>query len=155
MAERIDVGITIKGTQEASDSMNALDQGIKKAGSGMDGLIGLTDKFTGGAATGMINAYKGTLSFIKGLKLTKVALISTGIGAIVVLVGALVAAFMSSEEQAGQMKVQMAKLGAVVDRVKGYFKAAGGYIVGLFSGGPQQALENYNKEMDKLPGSMI
>ena len=154
MAERIDVGITIKGTQEASDSMNALDQGIKKAGSGMDGLIGLTDKFTGGAATGMINAYKGTLSFIKGLKLTKVALISTGIGAIVVLVGALVAAFMSSEEQAGQMKVQMAKLGAVVDRVKGYFKAAGGYIVGLFSGGPQQALENYNKEMDKLPGSM-
>ena len=154
MAERIDVGITIKGTQEASDSMNALDQGIKKAGSGMDGLIGLTDKFTGGAATGMINAYKGTLSFIKGLKLTKVALISTGIGAIVVLVGALVAAFMSSEEQAGQMKVQMAALGAVVDRVTGYFKAAGGYIVGLFSGGPQQALENYNKEMDKLPGSM-
>ena len=154
MAERIDVGITIKGTQEASDSMNALDQGIKKAGSGMDGLIGLTDKFTGGAATGMINAYKGTLTFIKGLKLTKVALISTGIGAIVVLVGALVAAFMSSEEQAGQMKVQMAALGAVVDRVTGYFKAAGGYIVGLFSGGPQQALENYNKEMDKLPGSM-
>lgn len=154
MAERIDVGITIKGTQEASDSMNALDQGIKKAGSGMDGLIGLTDKFTGGAATGMINAYKGTLSFIKGLKLTKVALISTGIGAIVVLVGALVAAFMSSEEQAGQMKVQMAKLGAVVDRVTGYFKAAGGFIVGLFTGGTQKALENYNKEMDKLPGSM-
>ena len=154
MAERIDVGITIKGTQEASDSMNALDQGIKKAGSGMDGLIGLTDKFTGGAATGMINAYKGTLSFIKGLKLTKVALISTGIGAIVVLVGALVAAFMSSEEQAKGLKVMMAGLGAVVDRVTGYFKAAGGFIVGLFTGGTQKALENYNKEMDKLPGSM-
>ncbi len=154
MAERIDVGITIKGTQEASDSMNALDQGIKKAGSGMDGLIGLTDKFTGGAATGMINAYKGTLTFIKGLKLTKVALISTGIGAIVVLVGALVAAFMSSEEQAKGLKVMMAGLGAVVDRVTGYFKAAGGFIVGLFTGGTQKALENYNKEMDKLPGSM-
>ena len=154
MAEKIDVGITIKGTQKASDSMNALDQGIKKAGSGMDGLIGLTDKFTGGAASGMINAYKGTLSFIKGLKLTKVALISTGIGAIVVLVGALVAAFMSSEEQAKGLKVMMAGLGAVVDRVTGYFKAAGGFIVGLFTGGTQKALENYNKEMNKLPGSM-
>jgi hypothetical protein len=154
MAEKIEVGITIKGTQKASDSMNALDQGIKKAGSGMDGLVGLTDKFTGGAATGMINAYKGTLTFIKGLKLTKVALISTGIGAIVVLVGALVAAFMSSEEQAKGLKVMMAGLGAVVDRVTGYFKAAGGFIVGLFTGGTQKALENYNKEMDKLPGSM-
>ena len=48
----------------------------------------------------------------------------------------------------------MAGLGAVVDRVTGYFKAAGGFIVGLFTGGTQKALENYNKEMAKLPGSM-
>lgn len=154
MAEKIEVGVTVKGTKDATKELNALDQGIKNAGSGMEGLIGITDKFTGGAATGMIKAYKGTLTFIKGLKLTKVALISTGIGAIVVLVGALVGAFLSSEKQAKQFKVTMAGLGAVVDRVTGYFKAAGGFIVGLFTGGTQKALENYNKEMDKLPGSM-
>jgi hypothetical protein len=154
MAEKIEVGVTVKGTKDATKELNALDQGIKNAGSGMEGLIGITDKFTGGAATGMIKAYKGTLTFIKGLKLTKVALISTGIGAIVVLVGALVGAFLSSEKQAKKFKVTMAGLGAVVDRVKGYFKALGGFIVGLFTGGTQKALKNYNKEMDKLPGSM-
>ena len=67
----------------------------------------------------MIKAYKGTKSFINGLKLTKVALISTGIGAIVVLVGALVAAFLSSEEQAKKLKVMMAGLGAVIWIVTG------------------------------------
>lgn len=154
MAEDLNVGLKVKGTKEATKELNALDQGIKNAGSGMEGLIGITDKFTGGAATGMIKAYKGALTFIKGLKLTKVALISTGIGAIVVLVGALVGAFMSSGKQAKKLKVMMAGLGAVVDRVSGYFKAAGGFIVGLFTGGPQKALENYNKEMAKLPGSM-
>lgn len=154
MAEDLNVGLKVKGTKEATKELNALDQGIKNAGSGMEGLIGITDKFTGGAATGMIKAYKGALTFIKGLKLTKVALISTGIGAIVVLVGALVGAFMSSGKQAKKLKVMMAGLGAVVDRVSGYFKAAGGFIVGLFTGGPQKALENYNNEMAKLPGSM-
>ena len=135
MAENVDVKFNVKGSKDATKDIDALDQGIKNAGSGMEGLIGLTDKFTGGAATGMIKAYKGTKSFINGLKLTKVALISTGIGAIVVLVGALVAAFLSSEEQAKKLKVMMAGLGAVVDRVTGYFKAAGGFIVGLFTGG--------------------
>ena len=154
MAEKIEVGVTIKGTKAASQEMNSLDKGIKNAGSGMKGLVGITDKFTGGAATGMINAYKGTLNFIKGLKLTKVALISTGIGAIVVLVGALVAAFLSTEEQAAKLKVMFAGLGAVVNRVTGFFKALGGFIVGLFTGGTEEALKNYNKEMSKLPGSM-
>jgi len=154
MAEKVDVNLKVKGVKEATTELNALEAGIKNSGSAMEGLVGLADKFTGGAASGMIKAYKGTLSFIKGLKLTKVALISTGIGAIVVLVGALVAAFLSTEEQAKKLKVMFAGLGAVVNRVTGFFKALGGFIVGLFTGGTEKALKNYNKQMSKLPGSM-
>ena len=154
MAEKIEVGVTIKGTQSASNELNALDDGIKKLGSGMDGLVTATDKFTGGAATGMVSAYRGTLTFIKGLKLTKIALISTGIGAIVVVIGALVAAFMSSESQAQSMKVSMAGLGGAVEKVTTFVSALGGWITGLFSGGVTGAMENYRKELDKMPGSM-
>lgn len=152
MAEKIEVGVTIKGTKAATQEMNSLDKGIKNAGSGMQGLIGITDKFTGGAATGMINAYKGTLSFIKGLKLTKVALISTGIGAIVVLVGALVAAFMSSEGQAKKLKVMMAGLGAIMDKVSQFAVALGAGLVAAFSG--KDVTKAYREEIDKMPGSM-
>ena len=154
MSEKIEVGVTIKGTGNASTQLNALDKGIKKAGTGMSGLVKATDAFTGGAASGMISAYGGTLKFIKGLKLTKIALISTGIGALVVAVGALVAWFMSSEEQAGKLKIMFAGLGAVVKRVGGFFKAVGGFIAGLFGGSVTKGLENYRGEMDKMPGSM-
>jgi hypothetical protein len=152
MAEKIEVGVTIKGAGKASAQLNTLDKGIKNLGTGMGGLIGITDKFTGGAASGMINAYKGTLSFIKGLKLTKVALISTGIGAIVVLVGALVAAFMSSEGQAKKLKVMMAGLGAIMDKVSQFAVALGAGLVAAFSG--KDVTKAYRQEIDKMPGSM-
>ena len=154
MSEKIEVGVTIKGTGNASTQLNALDKGIKKAGTGMSGLIKATDAFTGGAASGMISAYGGTLKFIKGLKLTKIALISTGIGALVVGVGALVGWFMSSEENAKKLKVTLAGLGAVVQRVGGFFKGVGGFIAGLFGGSVTKAVSNYRGEMDKMPGSM-
>ena len=154
MSEKIEVGVTIKGTGNASTQLNALDKGIKKAGTGMSGLIKATDAFTGGAASGMISAYSGTLKFIKGLKLTKIALISTGIGALVVGVGALVGWFMSSEENAKKLKVTLAGLGAVVQRVGGFFKGVGGFIAGLFGGSVTKAVSNYRGEMDKMPGSM-
>jgi len=152
MAEKIEVGVVVKGAGKASAQLNTLDKGIKNLGTGMGGLIGITDKFTGGAATGMINAYKGTLSFIKGLKLTKVALISTGIGAIVVLVGSLVAAFMASEGQAKKLKVMMAGLGAIMDKVSQFAVALGAGLVAAFSG--KDVTKAYRQEIDKMPGSM-
>ena len=48
MAENVDVKFNVKGSKDATKDIDALDQGIKNAGSGMEGLIGLTDKFTGG-----------------------------------------------------------------------------------------------------------
>ena len=152
MAEKIEVGVVVKGAGKASTQLNTLDKGIKKAGTGMGGLIKATDAFTGGAASGMISAYGGTLKFIKGLKLTKVALISTGIGAIVVLVGSLVAAFMASEGQAKKLKVMMAGLGAIMDKVSQFAVALGAGLVAAFSG--KDVTKAYRQELDKMPGSM-
>ena len=152
MAEKIEVGVVVKGAGKASAQLNTLDKGIKKAGTGMGGLIKATDAFTGGAASGMISAYAGTLKFIKGLKLTKVALISTGIGAIVVLVGSLVAAFVASEGQAKKLKVMMAGLGAIMDKVSQFAVALGAGLVAAFSG--KDVTKAYRQELDKMPGSM-
>jgi hypothetical protein len=154
MAEKIEVGVVIKGADTASKELNTLDKSADNLGTQFQSMSAAADRFTGGAVTGFKNAAAGTKTFIKGLKLTKVALISTGIGAIVVAVGALVAAFSSTNKNAKKIKVGMAALGAVVERVTGFFRAAGGFITGLFSGGVTKALSNYREEMDKLPGSM-
>ena len=154
MAEKIEVGVVIKGADTASKELNTLDKSADNLGTQFQSMSAAADRFTGGAVTGFKNAADGTKNFIKGLRLTKIALISTGIGAIVVLVGALVAAFMSTNENAKAMKVEMAGLGAVVERLSGFMKAAGGFISGLFTGGVTKAVSNYNKEMGKLPGTM-
>ena len=154
MAEVIEVGVVVKGADKATKQIDDVDKATKDLGTGGSGLTDALDKMTGGAVKGFKNAVTGTKSFIKGLKLTRAALISTGIGALVVGVVALVAAFASTNKAAKAIKVGMAALGAVVERVTGYFAAAGSFIVGLFTGGTQKALENYNNEMAKLPGTM-
>ena len=155
MAERIEVGVVVKGADKATKQIDGIDKATKELGSGLDGVVLGLDKMTGGAVSGFRKAAQGTKTFIKGLKLTRAAVIATGIGALVVGVVALVSAFTSTNKGAKMLKVGMAALGAIVERVTGYFQAAGAFIVGLFTGGVQQALSDYNTEMAKLPGNML
>ena len=154
MAEKIEVGVVVKGADTASKQIDGIDKATKSLGTGVEGAAMALDKMTGGAVTGFRKAAMGTKAFIKGLKLTRVALISTGIGAIVVAVGALVGFFLKTNKGAKMLKVGLAALGAIVERVTGYFQAMGAFIVGLFSGGVTEAVSAYNDEMAKLPGTM-
>lgn len=89
MSEKIEVELEVTGTDAAASDIVSVDDKIKELGTGFGLVQKLADKMTGGMASGMINAYKSTKTFIKGLNLTKAAMISTGIGALVVAVGAL------------------------------------------------------------------
>ena len=154
MAEKIEVGVVVTGADKASQQIDDVDKATKGLSTNVTSLTGALDKMTGGAVSGFKNAVGGVKSFIKGMKLTRAAIISTGIGALVVAVVALVSAFATTNKGAKMLKVGMAALGAIVERVTGYFQAAGAFIVGLFTGGVQQALTDYNTEMAKLPGTM-
>jgi len=154
MAERIDVGVRITGTEKVTSDLNKVDKTTKGLGTSFDGVVAGLDKMTGGAVTAFRSATTGVKTFVKGLKLTKTAIIATGVGALVLGVVALVSAFVSTRKGANQLKVVMAAMGAVVERVTGYFQAAGTYLVTLFTKGHTAAVESYREEIDKLPGSM-
>ncbi len=83
------------------------------------------------------------------MQIFKVALISTGIGALVVVLGSLVAYFTSTREGAAKIKVAFAEIGAVINVLKDRlstlgegmwklftldFKGAGAALSGVFSG---------------------
>jgi hypothetical protein len=104
--------------------------------------------------TGFKKAAAGTKTFITGLKLTRAAIIATGIGALVVGVTALVGAFTKTRRGARQLQTIMAGLGAVVEQLTARFQAMGGFIVDLFSKGPQAAVKQYKETLDELPGSL-
>lgn len=77
-----------------------VEKGVEKVADNTSVLTNQIDKMTGGAVSGFKNAVTGTKSFIKGLKLTKAAIIGTGIGALLIAVLGLVKAFTRSEEGA-------------------------------------------------------
>ena len=123
MAEKIEVGVVVTGADKASQQIDDVDKATKGLSTNVTSLTGALDKMTGGAVSGFKNAVGGVKSFIKGMKLTRAAIISTGIGALVVAVVALVSAFATTNKGAKMLKVGMAALGAIVERVTGYFQA--------------------------------
>jgi hypothetical protein len=97
MAEKIDVGITIKGVDKGVADLNKLADFAENLGDALSGadkdvgiLEGGLDKMTKGAYSGFKKGAAGIKAFIVSLKATKTAIIATGIGALVVAFGLLV-----------------------------------------------------------------
>lgn len=85
-------------------------------------------------SSGLVSSAKGATGFVRVLKLLRVALISTGIGAIVIALAGLVAAF-GRTAAGGEKLAQIFKgLTATVDAVIGRFATVGNAIIGLFNG---------------------
>ena len=68
------------------------------------------------------------------LQLFKVALLSTGIGALLVALGSLAAAFQSSEEGQDKLSKGLKAIGVVVGNVSDVFAAFGEQLISFFSG---------------------
>ena len=97
MAEKIEVGVVVKGAGKAATDINKVGTASKNLGTDLKGnnfivdqLTGSLDQMTGGAFSGFKKAATGLKTFISGLKTTKSAIIATGIGALVIAFGLLV-----------------------------------------------------------------
>jgi len=154
MAQDYDINIKVKGLGAAANQLADFTDELNKAREEGASISGALDTATGGAVTGFRKAAAGTKTFITGLKLTRAAIIATGIGALVVGVTALVGAFTQTERGARELKVLMAGLGSVVENLTARFRAAGGFLVDLFTKGQTAAVENYNDALKDLPASM-
>lgn len=123
-----------KALKDAEDSLDNLGEAGNKA-------LGGLDQLTGGFASGLLKSVAGARSLIQGMGLLKVALISTGIGAIVVAVGSLAAYFTQTADGAKLLERAMNLLGAtfnvLLDRVAQLGKA----VVEFFSGDFSKAFE--------------
>jgi hypothetical protein len=79
------------------------------------GVLGFVDKKLGGAISGIQGFTKGLMGATKGAQLLKIGLIATGLGAFVVLLGSLTAAFTRSEKGQEMMQKGLAAIGAITD----------------------------------------
>lgn len=127
----IDVAISTKGEATVDKQLGKVDDGLKdikksadKASTSMKAgftasanAAALIPGPIGVAATAMTGLTGATTTFASALKGVKGILISTGIGAFVVLVGTLITYFTETEKGAQKLRTIMAGLGGVIRTV--------------------------------------
>ena len=105
------------------------------------GALGLVDKQTGGLVSGLKNLKGGLGGATKGMNLLKVAIIGTGIGALLIAITAVTAAFKSSEAGQNKYAKLLGIIGSVVGNLVDLLADLGEGIIAAFEN-PKQAIIN-------------
>jgi len=158
MKQWMTFGIKTEGAEKAEKDIDGVAAASKKAEESQEGLndsiesgTGALDKMTGGA----IGAFKGVVGGVKkavlGMKTLKGAMMATGIGALVVIVGSLVAYFTKTKKGAEILQVATAALGAVFGVLTDVLSSIGETMVWAFTS-PQEALDAVSEKMEALGG---
>ena len=145
MAKKIVVDLEVKskkGVKEVEKLNKELNNTNKELGGATDAL----NNFTGGAVT-KIKGFKGAVgSLAKGFKSLRVAIISTGIGALIIGIVALSAAFKGSEEGQNKFAKIMGVIGAITGNLIDLLADLGESIIDVFTS-PVETLKNFSKSV--------
>ena len=151
MAKKDEAVITVKAdTSQLDQAFEKAENAVKDLGTAGEESIGLLDSMTGGFASSLVKARAGIGAMIKGLGLTKVALISTGIGAFVVAIGSLVAYFTQTAAGAKMLEVALSGFQAVFRVIIDRIAQMGGAIVKLFKGDFKGAFDDASKALSGM-----
>jgi hypothetical protein len=149
MAEKIEVGVTIKGTEKVSTDLNKIDSKTQDISGSVDMASGSLDRMTGGMLTMFKGVAGGVKKAVMGMKTLRGAMMATGIGALVVLIGSLVAYFTSTKKGAEMLEVATASLGVIMGKLTDTLSSLGGFLVSAFQD-PQEAIASLNSMMSEV-----
>ena len=124
----------LKDTNKNTDNLNETVE------AGTESL----DKFTKGGVSAMKGLISGAKTAIASMQTLKGAIISTGIGALVVVVASLAAYFTQTERGGDKLNVIMGAMGAVIGKLTDVIIHLGEKIVSIFQN-PKKALEDFGK----------
>lgn len=151
MAKKEEAVIEVKAdTSQLDQAFEKSKNAVKDLGTAGEESIGLLDNVTGGFASKLVQARAGIGTLIKGLNLTKVALISTGIGAFVVAIGSLVAYFTQTADGAKMLEAALNGFQAVFRVIIDRIAQMGGAIVKLFKGDFKGAFDDASSALSGM-----
>ena len=136
-------------TKKAQQSLKGLEKGVddvnkevKETSKSTQQMSGTLDKVTGGAVS-KFNSFKGALTSVTtGFKSLKVAIIATGIGALLIAVTALGQAFTRSEEGQNKFAKILGVIGSVTGNLLDLLADLGENIISVFEN-PKQAIKDF------------
>tara|TARA_R110002096_G_scaffold58918_5_gene148053 strand:+ start:4339 stop:6489 length:2151 start_codon:yes stop_codon:yes gene_type:complete len=124
-----------KDRKRANESMKEAEENAADYG----GVLGMIDSKTGGLISGFSGMTKSVGGATKGFNLMKVAIIGTGIGALLIAILAVSKAFTSSEAGQNKFAKIMAVIGSVTGNLVTMLSDLGEVIIGAFEN-PKQAI---------------
>ena len=153
----------VKSMDKLDDSIEKTAESQKELNSNVNSGANALDKMTGGAVSGFRAMVGGLKSATLGMKTLRGAIISTGVGALVVAVGSLVAYFSQTERGAQQLRVVMAGLGAAAGTLSDVFVNLGELIYSAITLDTEQvkkswetlkeSVANFGEELSKDVGN--
>jgi len=128
-------------TKERKRANETLKESTKNSAD-YSGVLGMIDSKTGGLVSGITRMTTGIGGATKGLKLMKIAIIGTGIGALLIAVTSLTAAFTSNEEGQNKLAKIMGVIGSLTGNLVTLLSDLGMGIIAAFEN-PQQAILDF------------
>ena len=128
----------VKSVDKLDDSIKDTSKNTQELESSMSGL----DQASGGMITKFKGLKQGLKNVITGFKSMKVAIIATGIGALVLAVGALGAAFTNTEEGQNKFNKIMLVISSVTGNLVDILANLGNGIIDAFTN-PLEAIEKF------------
>ena len=133
-----------KDVKNLEKSIEGVNKEVKDTTQSTQAMTGTLDNATGGAISkfkGLKNGLKGVITSFKSLR---VAIIATGIGALLIAVVALGQAFTRSEEGQNKFSKILGVIGSVVENLLDLLADLGENIISVFEN-PKQALKDFTK----------
>jgi hypothetical protein len=130
--EKKGLSVLNKERKKANDTLKTAEENMAD----YSGVLGIVDNQLGGAISGLQGLSGSLGGATKGFKLMRVAIIGTGIGALVIAVTSLATAFKSSEEGQNKFAKIMTKIGVIVGNVTDIVADFG---MGIFNAGKAMA----------------
>jgi hypothetical protein len=148
MAEKIIVELEVKSNkgvkevEKLNKELKNTSTQVKETNKSLEGATSTLDGFSGGAVSKIKNFGKSVKGLTTGFKSLRVAIIGTGIGALIIALVSLRAAFTSSEEGQNKFAKIMGVIGSVTGNLVDMLANLGESIINAFTN-PKQALIDF------------
>ncbi len=134
---------------KAEANLNSLDESLKKVDKSQGDVNkttgnfgGIADKATGGALSGLKGLIAPIQAAIVGFKGLSLAIAATGLGLLLIAIGAIGAAFKSSEEGQNQFAKLMGVIGTVTGKLTDILSDLGEKLIWAFTN-PKKAIDDF------------
>jgi hypothetical protein len=152
---KVENGEAILNVQELNKALGDTNKQADGLSGTMANATEAIDKYTGGAASGFKALVGGVKSFVVGMNTVKGALISTGLGAFVVVLGSLFAYFTQTSRGADEFAKIMGGVGAAVKVVIDRFVVLGEGLVKFFTGDFKGAVDSVKNAFKGLGDEIV